>query len=290
MDRKQFGEKIRYFRKQKGLTQGQLAEMIGVSQVTIAHYERGNRFPKGTKLALLASVLNVSVDSLMGLEVKEEAESQGLYSIDELIELLHSDSMERSWVYLRHWQLSRKYDSMGVFRDILIPLLERVGDLWQEKKIYISQEHIITDKVKLLIDRLVREEMEEKHILPDRERKWMGLCAPGEQHELVLFMISQLMRLSGWDVNYLGKDIPLNDLKKMVRRYKPDILVFSITMKNHGKILKEYLEGLSVFLKRSRIIVGGRGWIGGTGEGPSAEAEYVDSLDQYFSLIGEGKK
>ena len=60
------GERIATLRKAQGITQVQLAEMLGVAQQTMAHYEGGTiRIPVET-LAQLAQHLSTSVEDLIG--------------------------------------------------------------------------------------------------------------------------------------------------------------------------------------------------------------------------------
>ena len=55
---------IKELRKQRGMTQKQLAELVGTSQSVIANYENGNRHPN-MKMALKISIaLEVSLDQL----------------------------------------------------------------------------------------------------------------------------------------------------------------------------------------------------------------------------------
>ncbi len=59
------GQKIRYHRKQRAMSQEQLAEMSGISVTHMSHIETGN-----TKLSLavfvdIATALNVSANSLL---------------------------------------------------------------------------------------------------------------------------------------------------------------------------------------------------------------------------------
>ena len=61
------GERIRYFREAKKLTQEQLAQLIGVAKTTITGYEKGNREPDVYKIKKLASALNVTGDALLGI-------------------------------------------------------------------------------------------------------------------------------------------------------------------------------------------------------------------------------
>jgi len=60
-------ERIKYKRKSSGLTQSELGQKVGVSDVTILRWERGERTPNSSVLPKLAEALNTSVEYLMGL-------------------------------------------------------------------------------------------------------------------------------------------------------------------------------------------------------------------------------
>jgi len=57
---------LKGLRKQKKLTQQDLAEIIGVDRVTLARYESGARLPSLEVLIKLADFFEVSVDYLLG--------------------------------------------------------------------------------------------------------------------------------------------------------------------------------------------------------------------------------
>lgn len=59
-------ERLKELRTQRGLTQSQVGELLGVSCVTIARYEAGEREPSNAKLTTLANYFGVTVDYLMG--------------------------------------------------------------------------------------------------------------------------------------------------------------------------------------------------------------------------------
>jgi len=61
-------EQLRILRKQKGLTAKELAQMVGVSEVSITQYENGKRSPRRQVLEDLADALGTSVDYLLGKE------------------------------------------------------------------------------------------------------------------------------------------------------------------------------------------------------------------------------
>ena len=72
-----FAENLQAFRKKNGLTQEDLAELLGVSRQAVSKWEQGDGYPEVEKLLILAEKLGVSLDALMGREVLENAFSAG---------------------------------------------------------------------------------------------------------------------------------------------------------------------------------------------------------------------
>lgn len=66
--------RLKELRKSRGLTTAQLGEILGCSNPTITHYERGDRKPDPSTLLRLADYFNVSVDYLLG---REETSASG---------------------------------------------------------------------------------------------------------------------------------------------------------------------------------------------------------------------
>ena len=63
----QLGRRLAQIRKERGYTQVELAEQVGVMQTIISDYERGRLRVNPTMLAKLATVLEVSADEILGL-------------------------------------------------------------------------------------------------------------------------------------------------------------------------------------------------------------------------------
>lgn len=61
-------KRIKELREERKLLQKQLAIELGVSQVTIARWETGNREPSIDMLIKIAKFFGVSIDYLAGLE------------------------------------------------------------------------------------------------------------------------------------------------------------------------------------------------------------------------------
>jgi transcriptional regulator with XRE-family HTH domain len=67
------GDKITMLRKQKNLSQGDLADKVSVSRDAIGKYERGDIMPTADKAKKMADALGVSLDFLMNDAVQEDA-------------------------------------------------------------------------------------------------------------------------------------------------------------------------------------------------------------------------
>jgi hypothetical protein len=55
--------------------------------------------------------------------------------------------------------------------------------------------------------------------------KILTACPPGEDHIFPLLLITLFLRMRGWDVVYLGANVPLNKLDTTVQSSKPDLIV-----------------------------------------------------------------
>lgn len=64
----QVAQILKELRLSNGLTQKELASKLGIGQSTIVGYEKNDREPTVSNLALYAKYFNVSVDYLLGLE------------------------------------------------------------------------------------------------------------------------------------------------------------------------------------------------------------------------------
>ena len=75
------GEKIRFYRKQQGLTQEQVAEKLGVSTPAVNKWENDNSYPDITMLSPLARLLNTDVNTLLSFR-----ENLTMHEIEKIVE------------------------------------------------------------------------------------------------------------------------------------------------------------------------------------------------------------
>jgi len=68
VDDETFGQRLARIRKEKGFTQVELAQKMGIIQVLVSDYERDKLRPYHEMIAKFARALEVSADELLGLK------------------------------------------------------------------------------------------------------------------------------------------------------------------------------------------------------------------------------
>lgn len=66
MENNRWGRRIRAFRKLKAMKQLDFAHKIGMSTSVLGQIERGTRVPTTEQLDIMASVLHIEVEELIG--------------------------------------------------------------------------------------------------------------------------------------------------------------------------------------------------------------------------------
>ena len=96
-----FGEFIKKLRKQRNLTQEQLAEAFGVSCQAISKWETGTSYPDISLLPIIADYFGASVDYLLGHDTSKQEEA-----IEQICD--HADTLFESHEYAQAIPLLRE--------------------------------------------------------------------------------------------------------------------------------------------------------------------------------------
>lgn len=75
-----FGLRLKNLRLDKGYTQQQLSDMVGVSVVALRNWERGTKKPSMDAIVALGDALSVSLDELIGITPKKQTPNSSLVS------------------------------------------------------------------------------------------------------------------------------------------------------------------------------------------------------------------
>ncbi len=73
MDFKQGGQVIQRIRKERGMTQEQLGEQVGIDPNSISRIERGYLVPALSTLVSICNVLEISADTVLAAYIKADS-------------------------------------------------------------------------------------------------------------------------------------------------------------------------------------------------------------------------
>lgn len=145
-----------------------------------------------------------------------------------------------------------------VFYEVVIPLMQEVGLLWQAGTITPAQEHFITFliKQKLLLN------TEKLQILePTKTDKVYVLYLPeNEIHELGLMYLNYEILLNGYKTIYLGESVPIESLKDMKKYFDTIVYVSYLTVEPTKDAISNYIEEITskIIDENSRVCFLGR--------------------------------
>ena len=129
---------------------------------------------------------------------------------------------------------------------------DEIGRLWQMNLVTIAQEHMATAISHLSLAAL----FERARVAAPVDKKIVIACVEGELHDLPARLVSDLLEIDGFEVRFLGANVPHDDLVAMVRDERPALVGLSVTMSFNLPALREAVARLRV-VTDAPIFVGG---------------------------------
>lgn len=163
---------------------------------------------------------------------------------------------------------------------IAIPLMWQVGYRWAEGTLGVAQEHMVSAQLRqLLLGRLEQIEA------PEGAPKLLFTTPAGQPHEFGILAGSVAAKESGFDVLYLGPELPSEEIIWAVAQSKADVLVLSV-IRRMSESEMEQVERLVETLA-SRVPI----WIGCPPGHPLKErtprASHISSIQEFQTVVAE---
>lgn len=131
-----------------------------------------------------------------------------------------------------------------IFYEVLIPLMNEIGLLWQSGTITPAQEHFVSSliKQKLLVNTEKIQVLE-----PTRTDKIFVLFLPeNEIHELGLMYLNYEILLHGYKTIYLGESVPMESLKDIKKYFDNIVYVSYLTVQPTKDVINDYLQRIAI--------------------------------------------
>lgn len=157
--------------------------------------------------------------------------------------------------------IARKYvnnaaDLEGFYLYILQPSMFDIGTLWEKAEISIAQEHLASAIVNRVMSRTIPALPASGPMIG----RAVVAASPNEFHELGAWMIADVLDFDGWQVKFIGANIPQDELIDFLHSDPPDLLALSVTIPFNLAKARRVVELIRAdsTLGRLKVMVGGQ--------------------------------
>jgi MerR family transcriptional regulator, light-induced transcriptional regulator len=147
------------------------------------------------------------------------------------IEVSNLEELRRSWISAckefnekAAEQVVSQAFAVAIPETVVIEILQKgvaeIGQQWYEGQATVQQEHFASSLATRRLHSLVA-------AAPPASRagRILSACPPGEDHEFALLLSTFLLKRQGWDVIYLGANVPLAKMEATLHATAPNLVV-----------------------------------------------------------------
>jgi len=156
------------------------------------------------------------------------------YAHEVYLALIHHDEFEAGNLLRETFST---FDLKTILSKVLTPCLVEIGEAWVRGEIRITTEHFASAVLRGKLLTLLQ-------AYPARRNAPFVMVggAPTEQHEIGALMMAVLLRSEGYRVEFLGPDIPLDDLVDYARSEKPALIILTASTRTAALEMKRMQE------------------------------------------------
>lgn len=178
-------------------------------------------------------------------------------------------------------QASLHLPQQALIGEVIVPFLEALGRQWQEGTMRIAHEHMATAAVRTFLGSIVAAAPR----FPSAPSALV--CTPVNQvHELGALIAAVTVAMRGWNVVYLGANLPSEEIAAAVRQLSARMLILGIVYPADDALLHRDLRRLATLLPGGvAVAVGGRAAGAYAASLESMDAAIIRDLDDLGPLL-----
>jgi methanogenic corrinoid protein MtbC1 len=224
---------------------------MAISQAVAWLDSLGEGSESGDTQLLPASSAMQQAHAGLGLPTREAVRSFEALRADLTDSLINFDEISAEQVMAEAFAM---YPVEQVGEQVVTPVLVDIGERWHRSEISITREHFATNYLLHRLTSLLR-------TVPNLDSGpvlWVG-CAPGELHEGGAVLLAIYLRRAGYQIHYLGQNLPIDDFVGEVRRRQPAMVLLSASTSEAATGLRRMADELAhIEMPRPIIGYGGR--------------------------------
>jgi methanogenic corrinoid protein MtbC1 len=146
------------------------------------------------------------------------------------------------------------YTPSQVRRDLLVPLMHSIGDMWQHGALRVSHEHMASAVVRSFLAGLAHQNGDLAHA-----PTIIATTPSGQRHEVGAMLAAASAMEAGWNALYLGPDLPAEEIAAAAVQSRASAVMLSIVFPANDQRTQDQLRQLRRYLGAGfPVFVGGR--------------------------------
>lgn len=234
-------------------------------------------YTSGKKISKIAALSDDEIlEEAKGLILNKVNEQQS--EIDSLIyHILHYNGKDIKAI-LDNLYEKRPLDEMYQF--FIIPVLQKIGQLWQVNSLSITQEHYFSNIIRnffiskiYALKKVTTSDLKAMLFLHDRE-----------EHEFSLLFNHYMLKKKGVQCYYFGTKTPLKEIEEVYEVIQPDIVITAFVSQLSDSEFDKIQDKLIKFAANSQVLISG-GQLKNLTIKPSSKLIVIETIDQFKEFI-----
>ena len=146
-----------------------------------------------------------------------------------------------------------------IYDELILNILNKIGDQWSKNKFSISDEHIVTETIRNVMYR-IQSEISRNNL--KLTKKIICMTLPNDEHEIPLIMIQAILHEMNISIINLGTNLPVFEIKSKIQVFKPRYLIISSNYVLDPDTFNSEITQLLQICHRNdiQILIGGSGY------------------------------
>lgn len=214
-------------------------QALMVNGMKISHISKLNAEEIQSELATLL-LNNVVSDGYVEMIIGEAIAAVAAFD-ERTLEILIDDAISKT-------------NLESTYKNILLPMLIRIGHLWAVNDLMPAYEHFLS----YYLERKIFSAINSLPLNADSEETWVLFLIEPEEHEIGLLMANYIIRKQGKKVIYLGRRVPAEHLENIVRKCNATSLYTFFVRNQPEKGVQDQLENLLKISPALNIYISGK--------------------------------
>ena len=232
----------------------------------------------GFKISALTKLAPEQIDNLINntLKTNDQTNKNALY-ISQIIE--SSISYNQLLFHNTYEKCIKEIGIVECYQNVLLEALNRIGILWINDKISPPQEHFLSE----LIRTKFCKEIERIGFKKLPKENWVLFLPENELHDIGILFAHLVLKMNGYNVVYLGQNLPYSSLLSLKEKNKIDNILFFVFSNSSRLNLPEINNFLETNFSESKIhVIINENLIGANN---FQKLNTISSIDKFINLI-----